>query len=96
MPGYYDCIVYCGINVGLNNAQLIEHLRILNKRLDLKLLAADFDWCEFEINKDPNDWDELAEEIYKLCPDVVDQGTYDLKTFSKELKESKRLYLWFD
>jgi len=85
-----------GINAGLDNSQLITRLKILSQRLDLILLGADFDWCEFQINKDPESWELLAEEIYKFCPDIVDQGTQTVSALAKELRQTRRLYLWFD
>jgi len=85
-----------GINVGVTNHQLITRLDSLNRSLDLKLVGADFDWCEFEIRKTPEDWHQLAETLYKLCPDIVEQGTGDVKTLEAGLISSKRLYLWFD
>lgn len=85
-----------GINYDLDNAQLIKRLKLLSQRLDLKLLGADFDWCEFLIQKEPEDWNQLAEEIYALCPDIVEQGTQTVSALAREMKETKRLYLWFD
>lgn len=85
-----------GINYGIETPELILRLDSLTKELDLKLIMADFDRCEFEIRKTPKDWAAFAETIYKLCPDIVDQGVGDVKALEKELMESKRLYFWWD
>jgi hypothetical protein len=85
-----------GINYGINNHKLISYLDSLNQSLQLKLIGADFDWCEFEIRKEPADWHQLAERLYEICPDIVEQGTGDIQTLETELKNSKRLYFWFD
>ena len=85
-----------GINYGIDNHKLILHLDSLNQALDLKLIGADFDWCEFEIRKEPKDWHQLAQKLYEICPDIVEQGTGDIQTLEAELKNSKRLYFWFD
>lgn len=85
-----------GINYGIENQKLILHLDSLNKTLDLKLIGADIDWCEFEIRKEPKDWHQLAQKLYEICPDIVEQGTGDIQTLEAELKNSKRLYFWFD
>jgi hypothetical protein len=85
-----------GLNYGIDNHKLIQHLDSLNQTLELKLIGADIDWCEFEIRKEPKDWFELAEKLYQICPDIVDQGTGDLKTLETELKNTRRLYFWFD
>lgn len=85
-----------GINYGIDTHKLILHLDSLNQTLDLKLIGADFDWCEFEIHKDPEDWYELAKKLAKICPDIVEQGAGDIKTLAKDLKETKQLFFWFD
>lgn len=85
-----------GINQGFNNVQIIAQLKLLNEHLDLKLLGADFDWCEFEIGKEPEDWYKLAKQLYKFCPDIVDQGAGSVEKLAEEMKSTKRLYLWFD
>ncbi|MEM9674381.1 MAG: DUF4253 domain-containing protein [Bacteroidota bacterium] len=85
-----------GINHGVETYELISHLDSLNETLDLKLIGTDFDWCEFEIRKDPNDWHQLAEKLYEFCPGFVEQRTGDIRTLEAEIKEHKRLYYWFD
>lgn len=85
-----------GINYGIYTHNLIARLDSLNTNLDLKLMGADFAWCEFEIRKEPKDWHKLAQKLYEICPDIVDQGTGDLATLEAELRRSKRLYFWFD
>ena len=85
-----------GINYGIDNHKLILQLDSLNQTLDLKLIGADFDWCEFEIRKEPKDWHQLAQKLYEICPDIVEQGTGDIQTLETELKKFKRLYFWFD
>lgn len=85
-----------GINYGINNHKLILQLDSLNQTLDLKLIGAGFDWCEFEIRREPKDWHQLAQKLYEICPDIVDQGTGNIQTLETELKKSKRLYFWFD
>ncbi|MDQ1088644.1 DUF4253 domain-containing protein [Siphonobacter sp. SORGH_AS_1065] len=85
-----------GANYGLNTPKLITHLKDLNETLHLKLIGADYDWCEFEIEKEPDNWQKVAEKVYRLCPDIVDQGAGNVESLTKELEQTKRLYLWFD
>jgi hypothetical protein len=85
-----------GTNYGLNTHQLIMRLDSLNKLLDLKLIGAGFDWCRYEIRKPPANWLELAKTLYKICPDMVDQGTGDINMLVKELKETHQIYFLFD
>jgi hypothetical protein len=85
-----------GGNYGIDTHKLILILDSLDKELDLKLEGADFDWCEFDIRKEPKDWADLAQRLYKICPDIVEQGTGTVKELENELRNSKKLYFWFD
>ena len=85
-----------GVNYGIETSNLVFQLQNLNKELDLKLIGADFDWCEFEIRKSPQDWSGVAETIFHLCPDIVDEGFGDIKEFERELAHTKQLHFWWD
>ncbi|MBL4632566.1 MAG: DUF4253 domain-containing protein, partial [Kofleriaceae bacterium] len=38
----------------------------------------------------------LAKSMYKLCPDIVDQGLGDIDVLAQQLADSGRLYFWWD
>jgi len=85
-----------GINYDISNDSLRNIIRQLDKKYSLELIGASGDWCEFVIHNEPKDWLEFAKEIYKICPDVVDQGTGSLNSLADEMKKTKRLYFWWD
>lgn len=85
-----------GINYKLNTHKLISQLDNLSQTLDLKLIGADFEWCEFEIRKEPKDWNEIVERIAKFYPNILEDANGDIKATVAELKKSRRLYFWFD
>ena len=85
-----------GINYEITNDSVISILKKLDKKLDLEYIGADFDWCEFRIKKNQKDWLSLAKEIYKVCPDVVDQGTETVEAAAQELERNRKLYFWWD
>lgn len=85
-----------GINYDISTGVLISKLDSLNAKLDLEIIGADFDWCEFEIKKEPDDWFKLAKYLNHLCPDIVEQGTENVEYLANELKRNRRIYLWFD
>ena len=62
----------------------------------MELIGADIDWCEFEIINKKQNWNELAKQIFNICPDIVTQGTGSIENLEKELKTSKTLYMWWD
>ena len=85
-----------GVNFDVNTHQLILHLSELSKELDLKLIGADFDWCEFEIRQEPKDWVGLARTIGEFCPDIIYQGAQSIEQLAEVMRERKVLYYWFD
>ncbi|MDA8019750.1 MAG: ankyrin repeat domain-containing protein [Thermoanaerobaculia bacterium] len=42
------------------------------------------------------DLDELAREIYEICPDTIDQGVGSLEALAESLGESGEFYCWWD
>ncbi|CEG11029.1 conserved exported hypothetical protein [groundwater metagenome] len=85
-----------GINYGIENKDVIDKLKEWEKRYPFEILGADFDWIEAEFKTVPEDMDSFVEEVYEFCPDIVNQGINTFENLSKEMRETKRLYLWWD
>lgn len=85
-----------GINYDITNDSLISIIKTFDKQYSLELIGASGDWCEFIIHNEPQSWMKFAEEVYKVCPDIVDQGTGTVEALADEMKETKRLYFWWD
>lgn len=85
-----------GINYDITNDSLISIIKTFDREYSLELLGASGDWCEFIIQKEPQNWTQLANEVYKVCPDVVDQGTGTIQALADEMKKTRRLYFWWD
>ncbi|MCW2752439.1 MAG: hypothetical protein JWR83_3549 [Aeromicrobium sp.] len=84
------------VNYDMDHEAVMERYRQWEKKYDLKLVGAGQDWMEAEIRNPPSDWLAFAKEVYKFCPDVVDQGTGDVPALAKEMKRSSDVYLWWD
>lgn len=85
-----------GINYDIDNDSLIKLIRIFDDTYSLDLIGAGGDWCQFTINKKPDDWMEIAKEAYAICPDIVDQGTGTVEALADEMKRTNCLYFWWD
>ena len=85
-----------GINHDITNDSLLSIIKHFDKNYSLELIGASGDWCEFIIHKEPKNWIQFAKEVYKVCPDVVDQGTETVEALADEMKKTKRLYFWWD
>jgi len=85
-----------GINWDITNDSLISIIKTFDKKYSLELIGASGDWCEFIIHKEPKSWTQFANEVYKVCPDVVDQGAGTVQALADEMQRTKRLYFWWD
>ena len=87
-----------GDNYDISNEDVISKLIEWNKRYPFTITGADFDWMEavFEVLPTNKEFNAFAKELYKFCPDIVDQGSGSIKELIKEMKETRKLYLWWD
>ncbi|WP_090393081.1 DUF4253 domain-containing protein [Niabella drilacis] len=85
-----------GINYDITNDSLLTIIKDLDKKYQLELIGASGDYCEFIIHQPPADWNLLAKEVYTVCPDAVEQGAGSLEELAKELRNTRRLYFWWD
>ena len=94
--GYLAVVRPDGINYDLDHEKVLEVYRRWDAAYGLALVGASQDWIEAEIKRPPSDWLAFAQEVYEFCPDVVDQGTNDVETLAREMRERSLLYLWWD
>lgn len=85
-----------GINYDVEHEQVLAQYREWDELYDLALVGAGLDWLEAEIGVPPESWGAFAEEVYRFCPDVVDQGAGTVKALASEMRRSSTLYLWWD
>lgn len=85
-----------GINYDITNDSLITIVKNLDKKYSLELIGASGDWCEFFIHNEPENWVDFGNEIYKICPDIVDQGAGSVEAMVEEIRKTGRLYFWWD
>lgn len=87
-----------GDNYDIDNEEVIRKIKDWYNRYPFTIVGADFDWVEanFDVFPSNNELKSFAKEIYKFCPDVVDQGAGSIEEFIEEMKETKKLYLWWD
>lgn len=87
-----------GTNWGLNNDDIIAQLKTWNNNYPFEIVGAGYDFVVAIFLEKPNgdDMKKFAREVYKFCPDVVDQGTGTVEELEKEMIKSGMLYLWWD
>jgi uncharacterized protein DUF4253 len=85
-----------GINFDLTHEKVVQRYREWASRYGLELDGAGLDWLSARITRPPTDWQAFAAEVYKFCPDIVDQGTGDVALLAREMQNQSTLYLWWD
>lgn len=85
-----------GINYGIENTDIIDKLKQWERRFSFDIIAVGLIFIEIVFEKPPGDMNSFAREVYRFCPDVVDQGTETVEALASEMRRSGRLSLWWD
>lgn len=85
-----------GWNYGIGPDSIAAWLRTLARDHPFVLTGIGFDWLEGRFRSAIPDADVLAKRFYAFCPDIVEQGTTTVDALARELRESQRLYCWWD
>lgn len=85
-----------GWNYDIGPEKVISQLKDWDEKYGLVLQGAGFDWFEASFKKQPKDMLKFAKEVNKFCPDLVAQGSGNVESLAKEMKQTNTLYLWWD
>lgn len=85
-----------GANYDIDTIDIITKYKKWDKEFGIRPVGIGTDFCECEIINKNIGYKELAEEIYEFCPDVVDQGTGSIELLEDEIKQTGRIFLWWD
>lgn len=87
-----------GDNYDISNDDVISKLKQWNNYYPFSIVGAGFDWIEANFTVLPSNQDlkSLVQEMYEFCPDTVEQGTGSIEELIEEIKETKKLFLWWD
>ena len=83
-------------NYGMQTEDLVQRLREYDARYGIDIVHAETDTIELDLVRAVDDWGALAERLYELCPDIVDQGVGSVEALAEALADSNRVYLWWD
>jgi hypothetical protein len=62
-------------NFDLDTDAIIQHLTTWQSLCSFKVTGAKGDRVDIEFSSFPKDMDAFVRDLYKFCPDLVDQGT---------------------
>jgi Domain of unknown function (DUF4253) len=95
----FDCVLLAQTdapNFNLDTKSLVSTLQRYDRQLDIDIFLAESDALTFAIGKPPKDWQALAEDISKFCPDIVEQGVGSIETLAELIQRTNQVGLWWD
>ena len=84
------------VNYGKETEDLVRILSNWDQRYGIDIYAAQTDTIQLKLESIPKDMRAFADEVYKLCPDIVDQGVGDVEKLAAEIAATKTVFLWWD
>ena len=84
-----------GVNHGLDTEKISRRLNRLNNDYGIEIVQAETDTVIFRFVKPPWNYTKVADEIYDLCPDIVNRGTGTKEELGEYLKTSAFVHLWW-
>ena len=85
-----------GINYDIDKDSVLVLVRQWHAQYDLEITGAALDWFEARIRRPPANYREFADVLFKVCPDIVTQGTNTVEALVVEMRRSNLLYCWWD
>ena len=85
-----------GINYDIDKDSVLVLVRQWHTQYDLEITGAALDWFEARIKRPPPDYRAFADVLFKVCPDIVTQGTNTVEALVVEMRRSNLLYCWWD
>lgn len=84
------------INYGMLTDDLVARLKDWDTKYGIDIWQAETDTIQLKLSKLPKDVKAFANEVYKFCPDIVNQGIGTVSALEEEIRKSKEVYLWWD
>jgi len=85
-----------GVNYGLTSEDIVLRLEKWDAAFGIDIWQAETDTVQMDLKSQPKDIRAFSRELYKFCPDIVDQGVGDLKSLQEEIREQEAITLWWD
>ncbi|RZJ66108.1 MAG: DUF4253 domain-containing protein [Flavobacterium sp.] len=85
-----------GPNHDVDNNMIVASLEKWKKLCNFTVVGCADDWVKITFETLPKNMTAFAKDVYKLCPDSVDQGAGTLTALKDEITDTKSLMLWWD
>lgn len=84
------------INFGMETEDLVRKLQEYDAKYGIDIFHAETDTIEFALRSMPDDLSAFCQDLYKFCPDIVDQGVGTVEKLEQEVAQKKSVFLWWD
>lgn len=85
-----------GVNYDIYTDSLIHRVTRWRDSLGFQLESTGGDWLEGSFPLRVPNYETLAQAVFELCPDVVEQGTNTVEVLAAEMRRTGKLYCWWD
>ncbi len=85
-----------GQNYDLMPQDVVAWLKKLEKEQPFVITGVGFDFVSGRFTTKIDKPAVIAKRMYDFCPDIVDQGTGDVKALAQELVKSNTVFFWWD
>ncbi len=83
-------------NYDMGTEALVKKLQSFDQAFGIDIIKASTDTIEFKLKRPPSDTSKLAKDIEQFCPDVVSQGVGTTEKLAEAIRETGRVFLWWD
>ncbi|MCA9791500.1 MAG: DUF4253 domain-containing protein [Candidatus Eremiobacteraeota bacterium] len=84
------------VNYDLSTEDLIRQLQTWDQQVGIDIYQASTDSIGLRLKSVPDALPEFAARVYRLCPDIVDQGLGNIEALQQQIQHQQRLDLWWD
>ena len=85
-----------GANYDLMPEDIIKWMQKLSARQSFVITGISWDWLEGRFLDPVKESRKLARQMYKFCPDIVDQGVESVKALAQSLEKDGCFFFWWD
>jgi Domain of unknown function (DUF4253) len=85
-----------GANYNLESKDVIQKISEWQTKYGVAILGCSQDYVDIRFETLPQNMDDFTNEVYKFCPDSVDQGVGDVKSLKEYIISQKGIWLWWD
>lgn len=84
------------INFDMTTEDIIKKLKEYDASYGIDIFHAETDTIEFRFKRMPDDLPAFCKDLYKFCPDIVDQGLETVDNLEQTIRETEMVLLWWD